>query len=185
MAEERDLDRRFADAADQVLLFIRMRLGPALAAKTEPMDVLQDTWVEAQQGFGRFQSRGPSSFTAWLCRIAENRIRALADHHGAQKRTPPGEELPVSLVLDRARLDRTGPATAAQRREEGARLADALERLDEREREALLLRHFLGWKVDDVAAALDLPPTTARRLVARATANLGRILRQRTDQGAD
>lgn len=172
-----DLERRFAAAADRVLLFIRTRLGPRLAAKVEPMDVLQETWVEAERGFERFASRGEGAFTAWLCRIAENRIRGLADHHGALKRRPPGDALPVSRVLERAALDRTGPATAAGRAEEHARLAAALGRLPDAERQALLLRHFQARTYDEIAAALDTTPTTARRVVARATAHLGRLLR--------
>jgi RNA polymerase sigma-70 factor (ECF subfamily) len=177
-SRQADLEDLFARSADRVLLFIRMRLGTKLAARMEPMDVLQDTWVEAQRGFDGFASRGRGSFTAWLCRIAENRIRALADHHGAAKRTPPGEPLPVSRVLERARADATGPVTAAARSEDRERLERALGGLEADEREALLMRHFLGRTFEEVAEALDLPPTTARRLVGRATARLGRILRE-------
>lgn len=173
----RPLEERFARAADSVLLFIRMRLGAKLAAKTEPMDLLQDTFVTAYEAYDSFEPRGKGSFTAWLCRIAENRIRALADHHGAAKRTPPGEAQPVSRVLERVRAERTGPATAAARQEEHDRLFAALGELDDDEREALLQRHFLGRTFEEIADALDLAPTTARRLTARATARLGRVLR--------
>ena len=95
-AGDRDAyDRLFALAADRVLLFLRVRLGPELAARVEPMDVLQETYVEALSGFARFEYRGDDTFARWLCRIAENKLHGLAKFHGAQKRRSAGT-VPVS-----------------------------------------------------------------------------------------
>jgi len=170
------LDLLFAGSADRVLLYVGARLGGRLRAKAEPMDVLQETWLEAHRSFDDFVYRGKGAFTAWLCRIAEHRIRALADHHGAAKRTPPGEPLPVSRVLDRVRAAGTGPATAASRQEQRRRLAAALDGLPEEEREVLLQRHFLDRTWDEIADALGRPATTVRRQAGRATKRLGEAL---------
>lgn len=170
------LDLLFAGSADRVLLFIGSRLGVGLRMRTEPMDVLQETWLEAHRSFADFVYRGQGAFTAWLCRIAENRIRALAEHHGAAKRTPPGKPLPVSLVLDRICAAGTGPATAASRQEQRGRLAAALLTLPEEEREVLLQRHFLDRTFDEIADALDRPATTVRRQAGRGTKRLGAAL---------
>jgi len=170
------LDLLFAGSADQVLLFIGARLGAGLRRKEDPMDVLQETWMEAHRSFGEFVYRGKGCFVAWLCRIAENRIRGLADHHGARKRSAPGEQLPVSRVLDRIRAAVTGPATAALRQEQQSRLADALAVLPDEEREVLLHRHFLDRSYDEIAEVLNRPATTVRRQVGRATKRLGEAL---------
>jgi len=88
--EREALDRLFSLAAGRVLFFIRMRLRPPLSAQVDALDVLQETYLEAHCAFPRFEYQGPGSFSRWLCRIASHVLSALADHHGARKRRPPG-----------------------------------------------------------------------------------------------
>ena len=47
-------DQLFARAADRVLLYVRMRLGVALRARVDAMDVLQETFLHAQRAWERF-----------------------------------------------------------------------------------------------------------------------------------
>src|SRR6185503_10965074 len=144
-------NRLFALAADRLLLFIRLRLGEALRAKLDSMDVLQEAYLEAHRHLARFEHREDGAFARWLCRIAENRIRGLADHHGAKKRTTPGEAGAASRALELARNPQTGPLTAVARREGRERLARAMERLEAEEREVLLLRHFEERPIEEIA----------------------------------
>lgn len=170
-------DRLFAGAADRLHLFVRARLGAALRARLEPWDVVQETYVDALAAFERFEPRGEGSFVRWLCCLAESRIRALADHHGALKRRPPGERVQLSEVLERARTSGTGPVTAADRAATRVRVERSLEALPDDERLALLLRHFQGRTIDEVAAHLGRSATSVRRLLARAQERLGALLR--------
>lgn len=165
-------DRLFALAADRVLLFLRVRMGPELRARLEPMDVLQEAYVEALEGFARFEYRGDDTFARWLCRIAENKIRGLAKYHGAKKRRPQGV-VPVSQVLDRAQARATGPVTAAARLESRAALEEALATLAVEEREALLMRYFEGSELADIADRTGRSVSAVRRLLGRATSRLG------------
>lgn len=169
-------DRLFERAAERVHLYIRLRLGAALRARLEPADVLQETWLQAFGAFDSFQDRGPGSFARWLCRIAENCIRGLADHHGARKRRPEGGVAPLSGVMERLRASTAGPGTRAARHEALSRLASAVEGLDPEAREVVLLRFFQDRTIDEVAAATGRSPTAVRRLLGKAVRVLGRDL---------
>ena len=174
---ERDaFDRLFALSADRALLFIRLRLGQKLRGRLESMDVLQEVYVEALRAFPRFEYRGDDSFSRWLCRLIENRIRGLADHHGAKKRTPPGRELAVSTVLAGVQNARTGPVTALDHGEARERLGRAVEALDEDARLVVLLRFFQGHTQAEIAELMGRSPTAVRRLLGKTTLLLGRAL---------
>ncbi len=171
--EREAYDQLFALAADRVLLFIRMRLGEGLRARVDSMDVLQEAYLEAHRALPEFEPRDDGAFARWLCKIAENRIRGLADHFGAKKRQGKVE---VTAVLERAKATGTGPMTAVARRENRELLAAAMERLEGKEREALMLRYFQDRTVEDVASLMGRSPTAVRRLLGRAAIRLGEEL---------
>lgn len=169
-------DRLFALAFERARLFVRMRLGPALRTKLDSRDVLQEAYVEAHRAFERFEYRGPGSFTKWLCRIIENRIRGLADHHGAKKRTPPGGHAHASRILERLEASTAGPATRVARHDANERLLAGMDELADEQREVLLLRFFQDRTIDEIASLTGHSATTARRLLGRAAVALGAVL---------
>lgn len=169
-------DALFALAADRARLFVRLRLGPALRAKVDVDDVLQEAYLEAHRSFERFRYHGDGAFSRWLCRIIENRIRGLADHHGAVKRKPPGALARVSRIEQRVAAARTGPQTAALRGERSALLVQAMDALADEEREVLLLRFFQDRSLDDIAHTTGRSPTAVRRLLGKATRRMGTLL---------
>jgi RNA polymerase sigma-70 factor, ECF subfamily len=177
-------DRLFAQAAARLQLFIRVRLGKRLREKLDSLDVLQDTYVEADKAFAKFVCNDEDAFARWLCCIAENRIRGLADHFNAKKRRAPGELLPVSKVLEEARKSQHSPATAAARLETREALARALEQLDDELREILLLRHFQGRTIDEIAQVTGQSQSGVRRLIGRAQHSLGRVMREGGHHGS-
>jgi RNA polymerase sigma factor (sigma-70 family) len=172
-----ELGRRIASAADRVLLYIRVRLGPALRKKMEPEDVLQETYAAALAVLDRFEDRGDEFLVRWLCRIAETTIRSLAEREGAAKRTPPGDRERLTRILDLVRDSVTGPATAVGRSERNEKLARAMDDLPEDERRAILARFFLGRTFEEIGEEIDISTTAARRMVGRATKRLGGLLR--------
>ncbi len=161
-------DRLFALHAERAELFVRARLGPALRAKVQSADVLQDAWLAAYQDFARFEYQGEESFLRWLCRIIENRLRDLSDRFGARKRTP--AELP--------RRDPTGPVTALDRAEHREKVLRAIDRLSEDHRRVLLARFFEGRSAEEAGEALGRSAGAVRKLTARALVELGKELRK-------
>jgi RNA polymerase sigma factor (sigma-70 family) len=180
-AGDRDaFDELAARVAERVSLFVRLRLGGKLRASVEEDDVLQDAWLAAFEDFGRLEWRGEDAFAHWVCRLTENRIRGMADHYGAKKRNPSRGFARASDVVEAVRASATGPATAAERTERNGRLARAMERLDEDEREALLHRHFEDRPVAEIAALMGRSPSATTRLLGRATSRLGELMAERT-----
>lgn len=159
-------DRLFALHADRALLYIGARLGPALRAKVEPQDVLQEAYLAAHRDFASFDYADEGAFTRWICRLIDNRIRDLGDRFGAAKRQ--AVELPKS--------DPTGPATALDRVEHRAKVGRALDGLEEDHRQVLLLRFFEGMSAEEAGTRMERSAGAIRKLTARALAELGRML---------
>jgi RNA polymerase sigma-70 factor (ECF subfamily) len=147
-------------------MFIRARLGPKLRQNVESVDVLQDAYLAAHKAFENFEYFDDGSFTRWLCRIIENRIRDVNDHFTAQKRK--AVPLPAS--------DPTGPVTALGRAEHRANVVQALDALSEDHRQVLLLRFFEDLSAEEVGQIMDRSAGAVRNLTARALVELGKRL---------
>ncbi len=159
-------DRLFALHSDRALMFVRAGLGPKLRAKVESIDVLQEAYLAAHQAFENFEYADDGSFTRWLCRIIENRIRDMNDHFGARKRQ--AIPLPAS--------DPTGPITALDRAEHRQRVLKALDNLSEDHRHVLLLRFFEGLSAEEVGQTMNRTAGAVRKLTSRALVELGKQL---------
>ena len=184
-------DHLFARAADRVLLYARMRLGAALRARVDAMDVLQETFLHAHRDWHRFEASDKDldrdldrGLAQWLCAIAENRIRDLADWHGAARRNIAREARDVTVVLRDLQRSGHGPATSMVRRDERDRVSDAVDTLASEDREVLLLRHFEGLTLDAVAERTGRSASSVRRALGRAVQQLGKHLGETTDSGA-
>lgn len=166
-------DQLFAQAAERLQLYLRVRIGSQLRTQEESRDLLQETYLAAHKAFGTFEDRGKGSFVRWLCHIAENCIRARVDYHGAKKRTPPADLERASQVLQAISAASGGPVSHAARAEQQQRLATAMAELPSEERDAMLMRHFEGLEIDAIATRLGMSATSVRRVLGRATLRLG------------
>ncbi len=159
-------DRLFALHADRALMFVRARLGPALRAKVESVDILQDAYLAAHKDFEQFDLTEDGAFLRWICRIIENRIRDGDAYFGALKRQV--VELPKSLP--------PGPSTLLDRAEHRVKVAEALDRLSEDHRQVLLLRYFEGLSAEETGQLMNRSAGAIRSLTARALDELGHLL---------
>lgn len=142
----------------RLVLWAASRMSSGLRAKAEPEDVAQETLLAVSKAIGSFRSREDRAFLAWLFHIAENRIRDLAAHHGAQKRQP-GLRLTFS---------QTSPSTAAARHEQVERVRDALTRLPEDYCEVIRLRRIEERDVREIAELMGRTENAVRILYCRA-----------------
>jgi RNA polymerase sigma-70 factor (ECF subfamily) len=128
-------------------------------------DVTQEAFVKAYRALGRFRTGSP--FRPWLLRIvgneARNQRRAAGRRAFHQQR---------ALVLEAVP---TADAEAVRRDERRWVLA-AVERLNEKERLAVLGRYFLGLTDAETAAALGVPRATVKMRTWRALQRLRREL---------
>lgn len=159
-------DQLFALHTERALMFVRARLGTALRAQVDSMDVLQDAYLAAHKDFEQFHYSDEGAFLRWLCRIIENRIRAGNDYFGALKRQ--AVALPQS--------DPAGPSTLLDRSEHRAKVTTALDQLSEDHRQVLLLRYFEGMSAEEAGVLMDRSAGAIRNLTARALEELGEHL---------
>ncbi len=118
--------------------------------RDEALDVLQDTYVAAVTGITRYRGEGP--LEAWLAGIALRRARDWKRRLlGRFKRTDSLEE---ALPQEQS-LPQPDP-------EEGRRLRQALSRLSERQRAAVLLHEWMGYSFREIGEALGIGEATAR-----------------------
>lgn len=142
----------------RVLLWVSARLSAKLRSRVEPDDVAQEILLAVHRDFESWRGQDLRSFYAWLFRIAENRIRDLADHHNALKRQP----------IQAVAVSQTTPGTAVARAEELGRMLRALETLGDDHRTVIRLRHVEERDVDEVAEIMERSANAVRILHCRA-----------------
>ena len=173
-AQEGDQDAfgQLVRAYDKSVLRLAMNL---LHSPEDAQDVYQDAFLKAYKNIGSF--RFECSFYTWIYRIVTN---LCLDH--LRKRTVRKEDAPVAKDSDGAEYDlldqvadgRAGanPERDLMRRQLGARIAGALDRLTPRERMVFELKHYHGMKLRTVGEILHTTEETAKNTLFRATQKL-------------
>ena len=132
--------------------------------RDEALDVLQDTYASAVKGIGGY--RGDGSLEAWLAGIALRRARDWKRRFlGRFKQTDTLEGDPVP---DQG-LPQPDP-------DQGRRLRQALAKLPQRQRSAVLLHEWMGYSFREVGEALGVSEATARVHAFRAREALRALL---------
>ncbi|MDP7288105.1 MAG: sigma-70 family RNA polymerase sigma factor [Phycisphaerae bacterium] len=190
LGQYRDGDRQAIDALydryfDRAHAVVRMRLGQALRAKVESIDIVQDAFLASLRGLDNVSCSNEGDFFHWLCKIIENRIRDQADYIHAAKRdvaretpiagTGPSGDSVFGPLKELAR-NTLSPASKIVRIEEINRLEAAIDALPENQREALLLVRYEGMSYQQAGDKLDLTLDATRMLVARAIVSLSKSM---------
>jgi RNA polymerase sigma-70 factor (ECF subfamily) len=148
----------------------------ALGSRDDARDIVQETFVRVHAAAPRYAATG--RFGAWLFRIAGNLVRQELRRRrirGWVRGRPALDDATLLASLPApAHFAPDGPLQLAETR---AQLARALARLPDRQRIALLLRHFEQFSVRDIAEALSVSEHAAESLLARGTTTLRRLLR--------
>ena len=152
---------------------IGLRLDPALAARLDASDVVQDVLLEAHRRLSDYLRNPTMPFHLWLRHIAKDHIiDAHRRHRDAQRRSLDREQPLVPAALRRSSFDLAGqlldqeltPASEAVRRELQRRLEAAVAELPEADREMILLRH--GEQLSNQETAACPGPERGRRVDA-------------------
>jgi RNA polymerase sigma-70 factor, ECF subfamily len=161
---------------------IGLRLDPALAARLDASDIVQDVLIEAHRRLQDYLKNPAMPFHLWLRHIAKDHIiDAHRRHRQAQRRSLDREQPIVPAIMaDHSSYELAGqlldreltPASEAIRREMQRRLDAAIADLDEDDREIILLRHREQLANQDVANALGLSEAAASMRYLRAVRRL-------------
>lgn len=187
LAQARDGD---GDAVERLLgkhreplrRMIDQRLDPALAARIDASDIVQDVLLEAHRRLSDYLRQPMMPFHLWLRHIAKDHmIDAHRRHRQAQRRSMDREQPLVPAALnDHSSVELAGqlldgeptPASAAIRHELQKRLDTAIDQLDDDDREVVLMRHAEQLTNQEVAVLLGLSEAAASMRYLRAVRRL-------------
>jgi RNA polymerase sigma-70 factor, ECF subfamily len=188
------VERLLADHREPVRRMIGLRLDPAIAARVDASDVVQDVLLEASRRLDDYLRDPAMPFHLWLRHIARDHIIDAHRRHRLAQRRGVDRERPLapagladhsSLELAARFIDQElTPASAAIRQEMERRLQAALTSLDEDDKEVLLMRHFEQMSNQEVAAVLGLSEAAASMRHLRALRRLKTLLQPGSEAGS-
>ena len=160
-----------------LLLIARKELGADLQAKAGASDLVQQTFLEAQCAFARFQGNSVAELRAWLRRLLLNNLATFARDYRATAKRAVGRE--VALPGEGSSAGGGGvagsgptPSGLAMAQEQAEALQRALARLPDDYRQVLELRFQQQKSFEEIGRLLDRSPDAARKLWSRALQRL-------------
>jgi RNA polymerase sigma-70 factor (ECF subfamily) len=160
--------------------FVGFHLDPALRARLDPSDVVQEAQMEVVRRLDDFLRRRPMPFHLWVRKTAYERLLNLRRDHRQRARRSVDREVPLpersSLLLARPFVHGPSPSRQAEAREFAERVSRAVSTLSEADQEILLMRHAEELPYEEIACLLEITPAAARKRYGRALIRLQKIL---------
>jgi RNA polymerase sigma-70 factor, ECF subfamily len=181
-------DGPFEDFRSYLTLLARAGLGRYLGAKIDPSDIVQQTLLEAHQAAAQARAQSAAARAAWLRQILTRNLATVARDYGRDKRAISREQS-LEQMIEQSASDlgawlageNSSPSHHARSEESAVRVAQALERLPDKQREAVVLRHFENRSLAEIGAALGCSTTAVAGLIYRGL----KSLRQQLDGEKD
>jgi RNA polymerase sigma-70 factor (ECF subfamily) len=158
-----------------LLLIAEEEIDPELRGKGGASDLVQETFLEAQRDFARFQGALPEEWRAWLRRLLLNNVADFGRRYRAATKRKAALEVPLddsdSPLQDLAAAD-TPASGHAIAREQAEAFHAALARLPSDYRQVILLRYEEQLSFEEIGNQLGRTPNAARMLWLRAIERL-------------
>jgi len=196
--DARDLQQGLADGDKQALaaLFslhrenlrkmVQFRIDNRLRHRVDPEDVLQEAFLAAEQRINSYRDESERSAFVWLRLIVAQTLVDVHRRHLGTKMRDANQEVSLrhngSPMASTATLSGhllghlTSPSQAAMRAEVAALLEGVLDKMDDLDKEVLVLRHFEELTNNEVAEILGIQKSAASNRYVRALQRLKGIL---------
>jgi RNA polymerase sigma-70 factor (ECF subfamily) len=175
---------------DYLHLLARVELDPRLRRDCDPADIVQIVLFKAHLARESFLGTTTEELAGWLRQILAN---TLADALRARLRDKRDVRLEVSLEQSLAHSSERlaacvsgrepTPSAIVEKAERGLRLAAALAQLPPPQHEAVMLKHFEGRSLAEVAEKMDRTAPSVASLLRRGLARLREILAEDVSHG--
>lgn len=168
----------FESHRERLRRMVHFRMDPRLFGRIDPEDVVQEIFLAAQQRLYAFRSDG-HPLPLWLRMVGQQTLIDLHRRHlGAGKRSAAKERAFANsqCLSGFVAGTLTSPSQAAIRDEWKKQLNEALESMDEIDREVLTLRHFEDLSNKEVAELLGIGENAASNRYVRALTRLKGLL---------
>lgn len=143
-------------------MLARTQMRKAYQAKVGASDIVQQAMLQAVQGLEGFRGTTEEEFRGWLRQILARHLCHLdRDLHRDKRDIRREQSMEQKLAASSIRLqgllagDGPSPSQNVAIGENVLRLADAVERLPESQREAIRLHYLDGMKLSEVAQQMD------------------------------
>lgn len=165
-----------------LLLVANRGLPDDVKAKVGASDLVQETFLQAQGIFDRFQGDSPEELRAWLVAILENKLAQVKRHYLGTAMRDVGREVPFAAgssgpgiggAVDQAAEPASAIFAAA---EEAARFDEAMKRMPANYQTAIEMRNLERKSFAEIGKALNRSADAARHLWLRAFARLQKEL---------
>jgi RNA polymerase sigma-70 factor (TIGR02960 family) len=170
-------ERAFAELVERHRRELHVHCYRMLGSFEEAEDLVQETFLRAWRGRGRFEGR--AGFRAWLYRIATN---ACLDALRSSRRRVPSlhsfaevpwlQPYPDRLLDELAPSDTEPDAVVVARETIELTYLAVIQLLPPRQRAVLILRDVLDWSAAETASALDTSVAAANSALQRARTTL-------------
>lgn len=166
---------------------VRLRLDRRLQGRVDPSDVLQEAYLDIVRQLPAYaKQQDDMSFFLWLRLVTGQRMmRVHREHLGAQMRNA-GRDVSLhrgaipratSVSLAAQLLGRfTSASQSAMRAEMQVKLQEAINSMEELDREIIALRHFEELSNKEAALCLGLSKSAASNRYVRALSRLQSVL---------
>ena len=172
------LDELFAHHRGRLLRMVRMRMDRRVQGRIGASDILQESLTEAWERLPDYlQDRG-MPFFLWLRFLTRQKVLELHRRHlGAKARDVrrevrlhqgPMPSATSATLAQQLMGKQTSPSLAAARVEDRMKLQEALNRMEDPDREILCLRHFEQLSVAEAARELGIGESAASKRYLRA-----------------
>jgi RNA polymerase sigma-70 factor (ECF subfamily) len=151
-------------------------MGKELRCKLDSMDVVQDALIHALRGITDFTCENEGDFVRWLSRIVENTLRDNWERFHTEKRDI-RKEVPLGNGGRRSASRPSGvrgptvtttPSAIMSKKEDLARLEQAIDTLKPEYKEVIVLSRIEGLGYKEIADRVGKNSEAVRKLISRA-----------------
>jgi RNA polymerase sigma-70 factor (ECF subfamily) len=163
----------------------QMQLDPRFQARFDSSDLVQETLLRACQNLDQFRGQTDAEWLKWLDVILSRAVIDKVREATGEKRNVYLEQALQALMAESSvklagilAADQSAPSGQVERKELLLHVADAMDRLPDDQRDAILLRYGLGAQtpVDQIAAKLERSSRSVSGLLRRGLEKLRQLL---------
>jgi RNA polymerase sigma-70 factor (ECF subfamily) len=170
-------DQAFTKLVDQWQDMVYNTAVSIVQNEDDADDITQDVFIQVYQSVNAF--KGESKFSTWLYRIVISKALDHVKKKKRKKRFAFVQSLFGSASEEEIHPEEFNhPGVLMENRETAAALFNAMEQLPANQRIAFTLHKLEQQKHQDIAAIMNISLTAVESLIARAKANLRKILRE-------
>lgn len=186
--DEQSLTELFSRYRDRLRRMVEFRMDRRLQGRIDPSDVLQEAFFEAAQRLDAYLAKPSMPLFLWLRFLVGERLVTLHRSHLGTRMRDAARELSLysgplpaasSAALAAQLVGKlTSPSQAAVRAERILRVQEALNAMDDIDREVISLRHFEQLSNSETATEIGIDESAASNRYVRALKRLGKYLKE-------